>query len=454
MVAFVRSLIAKLGSATSVRSRIMRAAGWMVIGNGFNQLFAMLTSIGTARMLGKAGFGEFGAVRSTTITLATLAGGGLGLAMTRYVSAYRVSDPQRTARLIRLITTVAWISTGVATILCTVLARPLAVHLMQSEKLALPLALSTLAVMFASVGGVQLGVIAGCEAFKPLAGLLILEGLFAGTFTIIGAWHSGVTGAVAGHVLGTLIAFVLRQRQVRIEYERAAIPRVSLRGSGAMQELPVLFSFVLPTVLLVIGTQPSEWLVRMLLVRGEGGMAELGLFTAAYSWAYLVQFLPSQIAGSAMPVLTNVLTSDPAAFRRMLAESAAVVFGIAAVVALPLAALSPFVMSFYGPAFRDGAGVLTVIVLAYVVGAVSMLLRYSFLSLGKAWLQLAMTGGGGIALPLCFLALRKNGATGLAQSYAIAFVFLTIAQSIAAWIVFRKPVVPAPAMKTDVPAEP
>jgi hypothetical protein len=99
-------------------------------------------------------------------------------------------------------------------------------------------------------------------------------------------------------------------------------------------------------------------------------------------------------------------------------------------------------MSFYGPAFREGSVVLSTIVLAYVIGAVSMLLRYSFLSLGRAWLQLIMTFGWGIALPVAFLFLRDRGATGLAQSYAIAFLLLAIAQLIAAWAVFRKAAVP------------
>lgn len=428
----------------------MRAAVWMVIGNGLNQALTMLSSIGTARILGKTGFGEFGAVRSTTLTLATLAGGGFGLAMTRYVAAYRHTDPARAARLIRMITVAASIAAGVASVFGIVMARPLAGRILESEQLAAPLALSSIAVLFSSVGGIQVGIIVGCEAFRVLAGLMVFEGALSASLLLIGAWRGGVTGAIAGQVIATIIVFVVRQRQVRIEYERAAIPHLPFRGSGAMQELPILTSFVLPTVLLVVGAQPAEWLVRVLLARGEGGMAELGLFTAAYSWAQLVQFLPTQIAGSAMPVLTNVLSTDPRAFRRMLAESSAAVFGVAAAVGVPLILLAKYVMRLYGPAFEEGSTVLAIIVAAYVIGSVSLLLRYSFLSLGKAWLQLGMTAGWGIALPLLFLLLRDRGAAGVAQSYAGAFVFLTIVQAIAAWAVFRRPIAPAAVAETEV----
>jgi O-antigen/teichoic acid export membrane protein len=449
-----RGLLSRLTGGTSLRARLARATGWMLVGNGLSQAFAMLASIGTARVLGKTGFGEFGAVRSTTLTFAVLAGGGLGLATTRYVASLRTVDPERAGRVIRLIVTVAWISTGVAAFLCAALAHPLAVHLIESEKLTLPLMLSSLAVVFSTMGGVQAGVIAGCEAFKPLAVLLALEGLSAGIFTIVGASLDGVTGAIAGYVAGTMISFLLRHRQMGIELRRANIPTIPLRSSGARRELPILLSFVLPTVLLVVGTQPSEWLARMLLVRRPGGMSELGIFTAAYSWAQLVQFIPSQIAGPAMPILANVFASgDRRAFRRLLTESAGVVFVLAAAIAIPLAALSRTVMSFYGSSFQEGTRVLTIIVLAYVIGAVSTLLRLSFLSLGRAWLQLTMTFGWGVALPVCFVFLRKQGALGLAQSYAIAFLLLTIVQSIVAWAVFKKVATPVPTNEIEISVE-
>jgi O-antigen/teichoic acid export membrane protein len=439
MVNFFQSLLARLSGGTSLRARLARATGWMLVGNGVSQGFAMLASIGTARILGKTGFGEFGAVRSTTLTFAALAGGGLGLATTRYVASLRAVDPERAGRVIRLIVTVAWISTGVATILCVALAHPLAVHLIKSEKLTVPLILSSLAIVFSTVGGVQVGVIGGCEAFKPLAVLLVLEGLFAGVFTLIGASLGGVTGAIAGYVAGAMISFVLRHRQMRIECRRANIPDLPLRSSGSMSELPILLSFVLPTVLLVVAMQPSEWLVRMLLVRSPDGMSELGIFTAAYSWAQIVQFIPSQVAGPAMPILASAFSSgDRHAFRRLLAESSGVVFALAAIIAIPLALLSKFVMRFYGASFQEGASVLSIIVLAYVIGALCYLLRLAFISLGRAWPPLMMTFGWGLALPVSFLFLRKNGARGLAQSYVVAFLLLTVIQVIAAWMFFGR----------------
>src|SRR5687768_5285229 len=108
MVPFIRSIFTKVASGSSLRARLARATVWMLVGSGLNQAFAMLASIGTARILGKVAFGEFGAVRSTVMTMAVLAGGGLGLATTRYVAALRHQDPERAGRLIRLVLSMAW----------------------------------------------------------------------------------------------------------------------------------------------------------------------------------------------------------------------------------------------------------------------------------------------------------------------------------------------------------
>jgi O-antigen/teichoic acid export membrane protein len=410
----------------------------MLAGSGLNQAFAMLASIGTARILGKTAFGEFGAVRSTVMTLAVLAGGGLGLATSRYVAALRTQDPERAGRLIRLVLMLAWTMTGLAAIACALLARPIAMHVMHSENLTVPLMVSAIAIVFSTVSGVQIGVVAGCEAFRPMAVLLTIEGISAGALMIGGAWLGGVTGAVSGYVAGTFISFLLRHRQVRIECERANIAIAPPSFAHARAEVPFLLSAVIPSMLLVVGAQPAEWLVRMMLVRGTDGMAALGLFTAAYSWAQLVQFIPSQIASPAHALLSNLAgAGNWPAFRRLLGESAGAVFGAAAVIAIPLALLSKFVMSLYGPAFRDGAGVFSVIVLAYALGSVWTMMRAGFLAAGREWLQLAFTLAWGIGLPLFFLLQGPRTAMTLALSYGISFLVVVVGQLLAAWFLFR-----------------
>jgi O-antigen/teichoic acid export membrane protein len=404
-----------------------------MIGNGVQQAFAMLASIGIARVLGKVGFGEYGAIRSTTVVFGILAGAGLGLTATHYVAHLRSTDPVRAGRVIRMLMTVAWITTLLAAALCAGLARPISGQVMHSAHLAVPLAISALALVLSTVGGVQAGILAGCEDFRALATILIIEGFGSAVLTVGGAVTGGVTGAILGFVAGTAVGFVLRARAVRLACRRAGIPIPSMRAFDA-GELSILRSFVLPATLVSVAAQPAEWAARMLLVGTPDGMAQLGIFSAAYTWAYVVQFVPNQVAGTAMPILSNVLaTGDRRTFRRMLASTTGLVFAVAAAIAIPLALLSRWIMSFYGPAFRAGSEVLVIIVLAYALGAVSSVLRFSGLSAGRAWLQFVVTGLWAVTLPVAFIALGSSGAKGLALSYGVAFIVGGVLQLLAAW---------------------
>jgi O-antigen/teichoic acid export membrane protein len=247
-------------------------------------------------------------------------------------------------------------------------------------------------------------------------------------------------GTVIGYVAGTLIVFILRHRQMMKECRNAGIPVGSLSLVDARSEVPFLVTSVLPSMLLILGAQPAEWLVRMMLLRGPDGMAALGLFTAAYSWAQVVQFIPSQIASPALTILSNLIgAGDLAGFRRLLAESSIVVFAAAMAIAVPLALLSKYVMSLYGTAFREGAAVFSAIVLAYAVSSVWMMLRATFLASGRAWTQFGFTIAWGVALPLFFLLQGRRTPLGLAYSYGISFVMVTLAQFLVAWLLFRGP---------------
>lgn len=417
-----------------MNARLARATSWAIIGNGLQQLFAMLAAIGTARLLGEVGFGEFGAVRSTTFVFGILAGSGLGLTSTRYVATLRTTDPERAGRVITVLHGLAWMTTIAAAVICIVFAGPIASYVMKDPKLALPLIVSAFALVFTTVGGVQGGVLAGCEDFRSLAAILVIEGFCTGFLTVMGAWLGGVTAAVGGYVAGGALVFFLRVRQVNVTCRRANIPRVPFRDAQFRTEAPIIRSFVLPTMLLTIGTQPAEWVARMLLVQRPDGMAQLGIFTAGYLWANVVQFLPNQIGGTSLPILSNVLsTGDQRTFRRTLILSAATVFGVAASIAIPLALLSKWIMKLYGPGFESGAEVLTVIVLAYTLGAVTNILKLSSLSAGRAWLQFALSLAWGISLPVGFLFMRQHGALALALSYGVAFMLLTLLQLGAAW---------------------
>jgi O-antigen/teichoic acid export membrane protein len=198
-------------------------------------------------------------------------------------------------------------------------------------------------------------------------------------------------------------------------------------------ELPLLRTLVIPSALFGLGAQPFAWLARALLARGTGGLAEVGVFSIAYSWGAAVLTIPSQITRPAMPILTNLLAhGETATFKRTLRDTLLVAFAAALLVALPVMALSPWIVRAYGPQFASGALVLCSVAFSSVLGSLSAALRSALVARGDVWGQVLQSLLWGVTLIAAFLLLRTHGALGLGLAYNIAFFATLVAQAVVA----------------------
>ena len=86
----------------NILSRFINGTFWAFIGTLVAQVFGMVVSIITARILGKFGFGEYGIIISTIGTLGTVAGLGLGLTVIKFVAEYKAEQPAKAGQIVGL----------------------------------------------------------------------------------------------------------------------------------------------------------------------------------------------------------------------------------------------------------------------------------------------------------------------------------------------------------------
>ena len=108
--------------ADSLRGRFARGAAWSLIGAVISQGLTLAACILTARILGRAGFGELGIVNTTVGMFGVFAGLGLGLTATKYVAEFRANDPARAGRILALSSAVAVVAGGVISVVLFLLA--------------------------------------------------------------------------------------------------------------------------------------------------------------------------------------------------------------------------------------------------------------------------------------------------------------------------------------------
>jgi O-antigen/teichoic acid export membrane protein len=410
----------------SPRARLVRGSAWMLAGIGIQQAAALVSSIAAARILGAAGFGELGLIRTTTATFVVLATSHLGLAASRYVADLRTADPARTGRVLGLLFNTGLIAGGVATALFFLIASPVARDVAQAPQLSGPLAAGAALIVLSGIGSVQVGALMGFEAFRGAATLTALEGVLTAVGMAAGAIGGGVLGAVGGMVAGQALSCLWKGRVLS---QACAGAGISIRHRGVAAERQVLWSFVLPSWLNGVSTQPFEWISRLLLARGPGGLADVGIFSAAYGWGQALLLAPGQLTRASMPILTERYASaEPGAFERLLRESLTGAIVLTLLGAVPVLAGSSLIMRAYGSAFSTGTSVLAIVVLSAVAGSAGLVLRLALLATGRAWHQAAIGLIWGAALLVAF-SLGDGGAVALARSHVAAAILVVALQA-------------------------
>lgn len=420
-------------SAADITRRTRSAAVFGVGARVFNAGLVFLTQILVARLIGAEGYGIF-AVASTWLLL--LSGiGNLGTVSLpqRFWPLYRAQgDHGRLAGLVRfcqsvptvlgaslalLAATAAYIAQDLlgpvvaAAILVAMVALPAVIAIQVMEGLALANNWNDLSY------GISYGL---RPLLMPVMLVVFLLWLPASPETALIAF-AGATW------LALLIMTLVIDRRLDAVLT-PAVPR---------DERHMWFKAALPVVVIdgAFLLMTSIDLILLSLMRPE---ADVGIYGAAAKVAGLVAFVHYGLSHASAHHFSDLhargKTDTLAAYARQAARWS---FWPSVVLAAALVALSPFVMSLFGPAFTDGAPIVTVLLLGLVARA----------AIGPSEQLLIMTGHQGrcarvyclgfvfnlIAAPFLIIEFGALGAAiGVSASYSLAalLLWLTVRRSL------------------------
>ena len=414
---------------TSSAVRFTHGAFWSAVGTVGARLATFLAAVVTARFLGQVGFGELAMIQSTIGLLGTFAGLGIGMTATKYVAELRGKDPKRTGRIIALTYLVSWTGGGLMALVCIAAAPWLAARTINAPHLVPELRLASL-VLFVSAGfGPQGGILAGCQAFRAIARINWWQGLLSLPLTILLVWLGGSRGVILALILTTLIGGVLSSLALRKEYAAFGI---RFKFFEAWREKSIFWHFSIPAFLASAVYTPIIWVANALLVRQPGGYAELGIFNAAMQFQFIIVAINTILAQVSVPMLAEIFGQDDKSrfnqiFNRYLKASwgFSISFGFLAL------ALSPLLISVYGKYFRDGGGILSLVICYTVITVPGSIIAQSFYSSGKMWYSLANTFIWALSfLIMVSLLVPHYKALGLAGAFIISYSILLLTQLI------------------------
>lgn len=402
------------------QQQLARAAGWSLLAAVVSRAANLAALILCARLLSQAEFGQVGIIQSTVGMFAPVASLGLAMTSTKFLAECRDSDPARAGRILSLSLLTAVLAGGLLTAGLIFAAPWIASRGLATPGLAGQLRAASGLLVFGVIESAVMGALAGLSAFSGIARSGAVSGLISIPVIAVAAWKYGATGAIWGLTAAVLLSCALNGLELWGQCRRFAI-RPSLDGLKA--ETEVLFHFSLPSYLSGLVVAPVAWIGSALLVQAPEGLAQMGLFTAADRYRYLLIFVPLAVSRIAVPALSRLhAAGDAAGYRQTLRWNLAVSTAMTAFPVLVCVAAAAPLIALFGPEFRPGWPVLALLALSAVPTVLNTQLGAALLSEGRAWERAAADAVLAATLvAVAWWAVPRWGAAGLAAAFAAAY---------------------------------
>ena len=394
-------------------------ATWSLVGVGASRAVVLAASVLLARMLGPVEFGRLGAASGTAALFTALGALGLGLAATKHVAQYRRSDRAKAAAVVVTSMRGALVCAVVLCLVGVAGGRAVARGAFADESLAVTVQLAVVWAACGSVLPVQTSILAGLERFRAIAGLNIVRGVSTAVFQVIGAHWYGSNGAVAGAALAEIASAFAGYCVVSRRCEEEGLRT----GPGAFAGvIPVLLRFGLASWIGGLATTPALWLCRVWVVRGPGGLHDMGVFEAANKYALSLLLLPSAAGVVQLPLLSRLAEGDGAAFRRVRRLHLSIIAGTTVLPAAGMAVCAGSLMGLAGPEYGSGGNVLAVLAAASIASAFNTSFGQSLISKGHVRVRLvADVGLALIMVAAGWMVIPSHGALGFAIAQLLAY---------------------------------
>lgn len=406
--------------ASPTRRRLASGAFWGGVASVATRGFTLVASFLLARILGKSGFGEYGVINTTTAMIGGMAGLGIGGTVVKYVAELKQKDPAKTGRILALSSIVTTISALIYGSGVIFFASWLATETLAATHLTFMLQISAITLALGVINSVQTSALVGCEAFRVLSVINVIQSLAQAILLLLGAWVWGLTGAVAMMAVSALLTVGVTRWLVKQEWERLGI---KLQWREACNEWRVLVQYSLPAFLGGLSVGPVFWGCSALLANQPGGYEQLGVYNAANQWQTAVLLFPSFLGSAVVPVMSERhgngdLQGSVRIMRYMMGTIAIIITPIVLCICL----FSPLIMSGYGQSFVSGYWTLCMSVVAAAIVAVITPAGQYLAASGKMWIGFWMNTAWGVCMLVITAFMVKWGAEGVAGARLIAYL--------------------------------
>lgn len=423
----VKSLIDRYKHSDIAR-RMATGAFWSLLGSTVSKLLVLLAGIILAHILGKESYGEFGMVKSTLGMFLVLGSFGLGLTATKFIAEYRNTDKEHVCSIYLLTNGFALFFAVIVSLLVFLFSESLAVNVLHTSDLILPIKVSSLILLFTILNTAQDATLSGFESFKSIAISNFLCSVFEAAGMVVLGYYYGIIGAVIGYGSGFIIKTVFNKYLINKDFKRNKI-EIKL-SNFRRDDLKLLYTYTLPAAISTLMAGPTFWILRTILARASG-YGELAIYDVADQWKLILLFIPATISQIILPIMSSIDKNNKKQFWKILHTNILLNVCITAFLSFLIVGFCNHIMNLYGKGFDETAP-LIILSLSAIFTSISNILGISISSLGKMWVWFSVSVVWAASTVISAYVLVEMGyqASGVAMAVLIGYIIHSIIQYI------------------------
>ncbi|MFQ3610108.1 MAG: oligosaccharide flippase family protein [Fimbriimonadales bacterium] len=363
--------------------RVLRAVSWSVLGTGSAQAIILVASVVVARLLGEEDFGRLGLIQFTMNLAYGIVASSIGWTVMRTVANLRAEGHGQLGAELSALLSVGGASSVLLALLLGGSSEWIATSLFRDTKLSLALLFTSISVLFGTLYSIFLSGLSGFEAFRAVALLNIVRGILLGIGIVGGAFWGSLEGTVVAMGLAHFISTVLVYLQFTRTLQKCSVRLIS---PNLLLGLNLAVKFSLPAFLSTLFASMMPWWGSVFLSRNASSLSEVAVLNVANYWRTLVMFLPTQIAQSTAPVLSNLWAHrDYTQVRKIVKTNLKMIAGIILLSLAPLIFLANWVLNLYGLSAPQQELAFRLLLVSAVFTALCAPLGYTLVAMGRFW---------------------------------------------------------------------
>lgn len=350
---------------------LLRNSLFAVLGSGFAKTAVLFSGILVAKMLGAADFGGYNMIKNFVYSLAIFSTFGLGYTATKFI-AENNANPAVYRAIMRNCNLITMFISGILSVLILLFPHSVSIHLFKREDYWIATMLMAFWIFFQAIVTLQNAYLAGLDKFGFIAKINIISGILTISLSVVLTYYYNLDGAVAALLLVQFFTAFVNYIFLRKGKETTLRTETAGKHYNIFSMLKFNWPIALYDLSIAVFTSAFSYLMVLWY-----GYEELGNFSAAMQWFYIIIFIPN--------ILRNVLLSALSSGNNSGTMKKVVVMNM--VITILISALIigfyPLIMRFYGNTYYSGRLIISLLSVAAVCTGIINILLQSFISSGN-----------------------------------------------------------------------